>query len=266
MTTGSARSGRARRLSRSALLRSVLLPLAAVASALAVLVATGVVWPGRIFAHGYEVRGADVSSYQGEIDWPTFAGDDLDFAYIKATEGSSYVDEQFTQNWEHARDTGLFVGAYHFVSFESSGRSQAQHVIDTVGGDGALPNAVDIEFYGDYFEDPPSREAVDTILAPLLEELTEHYGVPPVIYTTADAYDLYIAGAYPDSPIWIRSVVLPPDLNDGRGWTFWQYSHRDHRDGYDGEERYVDMNVFTGSRAELAALASVEPTDQTQAR
>lgn len=236
------------------LLGSGVLGTVVLVAVLAMLVSTGVIWPGRIFASGHEVRGVDVSSYQGEIDWPALVGDDLDFAYLKATEGSSYVDERFVENWEHARSTDLLVGAYHFVSFESPGRAQAQHVIDTVPTGGTLPIAVDVEFYGDYFEDPPSRAQVDAILVPLLDELTAHYGIAPVIYTTADAYELYIDGSYPDSPIWIRSVVLPPDLGDERPWAFWQYSHRDRREGYDGQERYIDMNVFAGSRAELAML------------
>lgn len=221
---------------------------------IALLVATGIVWPGRLFAVGHEVRGVDVSSYQGDIDWPALVGGDLDFAYIKATEGSSHVDRRFTENWEGARDSGVLFGAYHFLSFESSGEEQARHIIETVPADGTLPLAVDVEYYGEYFAEPPSREAVASILDPLIDELTVHYGRPPVIYTTRAAYDRYIADAYPDCPIWIRSVVVPPRLSDDREWTFWQYSHRDRRAGYDGEERYIDMNVFRGSRSQLADL------------
>ncbi|MGP9694915.1 hypothetical protein ACT3TZ_09905 [Brachybacterium sp. AOP25-B2-12] len=43
------------------------------------LVSSGILWPGRIFAAGYALRGVDVSSYQGRIDWPTPAGDDVTF-------------------------------------------------------------------------------------------------------------------------------------------------------------------------------------------
>lgn len=248
-----ARAGRPGRGTRRFLLPGLLGLLVAV-GVIALLVATGVIWPGQVFAAGHDVRGVDVSSYQGEIDWPVLAGDDLDFAYIKATEGSSYVDERFSANWDGALETDLLVGAYHFMSFESPGPSQAQHVIETVPSGATLPVAVDVEFYDEYFQDPPTREQVDAILVPLLEQLTAHYGVPPVIYTTREAYTRYISGAYPEHPIWIRSVVLPPRLDDGRDWSLWQYSHRDRRDGYGGEERYIDMNVFVGSREELAAL------------
>ncbi|GAA1737982.1 GH25 family lysozyme [Microbacterium paludicola] len=222
---------------------------------LAVLVWSGILWPGRMFAAGYETRGVDVSSYQGEIDWQVLASEGIDFAYIKSTEGSSYVDERFEANWAGANETELLVGAYHFMSFESAGQSQAEHVIDTVPRGADLAIAVDVEFYGDFFADPPSRADVDAILRPLLERLQAHYGSPPVIYATPEAYDRYIAGAYPDNPIWIRSVVLPPTLEDERDWTIWQYSHRDRLAGYEGDEAYIDMNVFRGSTAELAALA-----------
>ena len=41
------------------------------------------------------VRGVDVSHYQGEIDWPVLASQDIQFAFIKATEGSAYQDVYF---------------------------------------------------------------------------------------------------------------------------------------------------------------------------
>ena len=37
----------------------------------------------------YPVRGVDVSFYQGEIDWGVLSAQNLDFAFIKATEGCS---------------------------------------------------------------------------------------------------------------------------------------------------------------------------------
>ena len=43
----------------------------------------------------YPVRGVDVSAYQGEIDWTILANQNIDFAFIKATEGSSFVDKRF---------------------------------------------------------------------------------------------------------------------------------------------------------------------------
>ena len=76
-------------------------------------------------AETYPVQGIDVSTYQGTIDWPVLASNDLTFAFIKATEGSSLQDEKFKYNWENAGKTHLKVGAYHFFSYETSGATQA---------------------------------------------------------------------------------------------------------------------------------------------
>ena len=52
----------------------------------------------------YPIHGVDVSHYQGDIDWNMLADQDIQFAYIKATEGSSHVDENFVINYKKARD------------------------------------------------------------------------------------------------------------------------------------------------------------------
>ncbi len=51
------------------------------------------------FASTYELQGIDVSHYQGTIDWKQIQEQDIAFALIKATEGSSYVDACFYDNW-----------------------------------------------------------------------------------------------------------------------------------------------------------------------
>jgi lysozyme len=224
----------------------------AVVAVLGVLVANGVVWPNRIPAARYDVRGVDVAHYQGEIDWDVLAAQDLDFAWIKATEGASHTDPRFAANWAAATRTDLLVGAYHFMSFESPGAEQAAQLAAEVPA--TLPPVIDLEFYGAFYEDHPSPETVRAILDPLVAGIEEHYGAAPIVYATQEAYDLYLAGRYPDLPVWIRSVAWTPRLSDGRDWTIWQYSNRDRLPGYDGVEPYIDMNVFAGTRAELEAL------------
>lgn len=65
-----------------------------------------------------------------------------------------------------------------------------------------------------------------------------------------------LAAAYEDYDIWIRDVASQPSLSDGREWTFWQYTNRERLEGYQGEERFIDMNVFRGSEEDFAAYAS----------
>ena len=99
---------------------------------LAALVWNGVILLNYPSVEKYPVRGVDVSAYQGEIDWDTLALQGISFAYIKATEGSSFVDKCFDYNYAQAKKTGLRVGAYHFFSFDSGGDTQAENFIATV--------------------------------------------------------------------------------------------------------------------------------------
>lgn len=200
----------------------------------------------------YPVRGVDVSAYQGEIDWDLLASQSIQFAYIKATEGSGFQDRNFDVNFTNAAQTDLRIGAYHFFSFDSSGLTQANNFIATVPKlEGMLPPVVDIEFYGDKEKNPPEREETQAILEPLLTQLEDHYGMKPVLYATKNSYDLYLRSDYEDYDIWIRDVFSFPKLSDGRSWTFWQYTNRETLKGYQGEEKYIDMNVFSGTEEEF---------------
>lgn len=218
-------------------------------------VLAGLVWAGMVHANNpsrerYPIRGVDVSRYQGVIDWPVLAGQGIDFAFVKATEGSGFVDQRFIDNLAGATDAGLRAGAYHFFSFESPGTTQADNVIRTVPAlPDLLPVVVDVEFYGDFWWNPPEAGDVRRELGDLLARLAAHYGKPPIIYATPEAYDRYIAGEFSDNDIWIRDVWREPALPDGRAWTFWQFSDRHRLDGYTGEEEFIDVNVFAGDPA-----------------
>jgi lysozyme len=214
------------------------------------LVYTGAVRFNHPSERDYPVRGVDVSEYQGVIDWAEIAAQGIDFAYIKATEGSGSVDPFFARNLPDARAAGLRAGAYHFFSFDSPGLTQAENFIAVVPVlDGLLPPAVDLELYGAYLSDPPPADDVWPELQRTLDALEAAYGKKPVLYATGRSYDLYLSGREVPYDIWIRSVYFSPRAE---GWTFWQYSDRSKLDGYAGEERYVDLNVFHGTAAEFA--------------
>lgn len=196
----------------------------------------------------YPVRGVDVSRYQGEIDWKVLSSQDISFAFIKATEGSSHVDPCFAFNYEQAQNTDLRIGAYHFFSFESPGESQADNFIARVEEtEDMLPPVIDLELYGAYEKSPPDKDSVCQELRSMMVKLESHYEMKPILYVTEKTYSLYIADTFSDYDIWIRNVMTAPSLSDGREWTFWQYTNRKRLEGYEGEEKYIDMNVFYGT-------------------
>lgn len=233
------------------LLTSVIAVLATVL--LAILFYNGVFHLNNPSLNEYPVRGIDVSSYQGEINWRILASQGISFAFIKATEGSSHTDRNFLVNYEQACETLLRVGAYHFFSYDSPGETQANNFIGVVyPSENMLPPVVDVEFYGDKEANLPDIAATQMELEVLLGMLEEHYGLKPVIYATEKSYSLYIAGEFEEYDIWIRNVFTQPSLSDSREWTFWQYSAREQLHGYSGDERFIDMNVFNGTEVEFS--------------
>ena len=203
--------------------------------------------------HPKGVVGADISSYQGDADWDKLSRN-MDFVFVKATEGSSFIDEKFIYNFTGARNAGLYAGAYHFFSFDSSGSSQAENFIaaleETGLTDGMLPPVIDVEPYGEYLKHPKSADEVIPELKDMIYSLEEKYGVKPVIYCTGSSYRLYKAG-FEGCLLWERNVYFRPLHND---WTFWQYTDTEELDGYNGDEKYIDMNFFNGSIKELDKL------------
>lgn len=176
----------------------------------------------------YPVVGVDVSAYQGEIDWEVLSKQKIDFAYIKATEGSSHVDACFSHNWENASGTNLRIGAYHFFSFESAGETQAKNYIDTVSPvDHMLPPVIDVEYYGRFgSSDNISVPDVISELRSLVDELTGEYGMKPVIYVSEETFNSIVNGSFDDCDIWYRSVYAKVPQNVE--WKFWQFSNRHH--------------------------------------
>mgnify|MGYP002511463028 CR=1 FL=1 len=205
-------------------------------------------------ADRYPVRGVDVSHYQGDIDWQILSRQNIKFAYIKATEGSSHVDRQFVLNCEKALETDLKVGAYHFFSFDSPGTAQAEHFLETVKPyKNLMAPVVDVEFYGDKKENPPDSKQVEAELKDYLEKVEQTCGQKPVIYATQEAWELYIQGRFDSYPLWIRDIWNEPKLKTANGqeeeyqWIFWQYTNRGRLKGFSGEEDFVDLNVFYGT-------------------
>ena len=238
----------------------ITLILLVVSAASAALLYLGVIHINHPELKGYAVKGIDVSSFQGDIDWEMLSSQDIDFAYIKATEGSSTVDRCFSYNWTNASQTGLRIGAYHFFSFESAGTSQAELFCSTVEPvDNMLPPVIDVEYYGRFHSvSDIDAEAVKTELRSMVDLLTEHYGMKPVIYVSKETYATIIGDDFKDCDLWYRSVYwsVPAGVN----WTFWQYSNRHRLAGYNGSETYIDMNVFYGNKNEFSEYFGAEIT------
>ena len=218
------------------------------------LMVNGYIIPTKIEAEKFEVKGIDVSEYQGEVDWDKIKEQNIDFAFIKATEGSKGKDDSFDKNYEKLKNMDMLLGLYHFFSFESLGEEQADNYIKVVGNikndESLILPIIDIEYYSYYKKAKPDKEWVTKELQKMLDKLEKTYRVKPIIYTTMEFYQEYIEGEFLEYDIWIRNILTKPDL-ENREWKFWQYTGRGKLEGYNGEEKYIDLNVFNGSKEDF---------------
>ena len=190
--------------------------------------------------------GVDISSYQADVDMEKLKEQGIAFVFIKATEGSSHRDKRFAENWENAAKAGLPAGAYHFFSYDSAGRTQAENYIGAVGDDlsGRLLPAVVVDYYGDKEENPPEKEDVVRELTVFLDALETKYGVKPILYTRPDIYRKYLEESFPDCKLWISSLYTPLRWNHRGDWYIWHYLNRGVLEGYSGGEKYIDLDVL----------------------
>lgn len=195
----------------------------------------------------FEVKGIDVSHYQGEIDWAAVAHDGIAFAFIKATEGTTVVDERFATNWAGAGKADVARGAYHFFRPTLSGADQARHFLSHVTyRPGDMPPVLDLEVTDDATAAVIRREALAWCKA-----VEDAWGVKPIVYTLPHYADSYLDGALSPYRLWVVDLGLrlwPADSKGWQRWTFWQHSHHGSVAGIEGD---VDLDVFNGSEADF---------------
>lgn len=205
------------------------------------------------YPKGYEIHGVDISHYQGEIDWDKLRdamieGYPLRFIMIKATEGSTKLDDKFVDNFYQARENGYIRGAYHFWSNKSSARSQAYHFLDKVHlQEGDLPPVLDVEH-------KPADKSVEQFQQDILTWLhivEDRYHVKPILYTYYKFKEQYLSTpVFEDYPYWIAHYYVDKIEYKGE-WKFWQHTDAGRLPGIKG---YVDFNIYNGSFYDLKKL------------
>lgn len=222
--------------------------------ALTALVAAFIVWQHRIGRGSdivatrvdktrYPVTGIDISAHNGIVNFEKLAADSIDFVIIKATEGATFKDRNFTDNYRRAGKAGLKVGAYHFFRFDTPGHMQALNLLHSIRGRKLdLPLAIDVEEWTN-----PDDEPVEAVLGRLWEMtdyLTSH-GYPLMIYTNKKGLAKYFGDGTRQVPLWLCTFSEP---DPSCRWAIWQHTHRGRVNGIDG---HVDINTFNGTRTEF---------------
>jgi GH25 family lysozyme M1 (1,4-beta-N-acetylmuramidase) len=209
--------------------------------------------------------GPDVSSWQhpngAAVDWNRVKAAGQSYAFVKATEGTTYTNPYFSGDWAGIRSAGLLRSAYHYArpsAAAGSAAAQARVFAATIGTQtlaGTLPPVLDLEETGSLA--PAALIDWTSTFLTTLQGLT---GRTPMIYTYPYFWTQSMANtsAFTSYPLWMASYgTSAPPTYAWPTWTFWQYSATSSLDGIP-TRNVLDMNRFNGTPAQLAALALID--------
>lgn len=181
--------------------------------------------------------GVDISHWQGVNALANIlkkADRKIEFALIKASEGTSYVDSRLAANVADAKRLGLHIGVYHYARPEyNSAIAEATHFLDVLNRNGVVIGedvlVLDYEGVAHQYGEKWAREWLDQVY--------RETGVKPMIYLSAAYLSKYKSVAEGDYGLWVAKWGAEP--TDVRPWAFkaiWQYNNVD-----------FDKDVFYGT-------------------
>ena len=197
----------------------------------------------------------DVSHHNGAIDWPAVAGAGIALAFIKATQGTAFIDPAFERNRNAAVTAGILVVPYHFIDTADPDR-QAGHFLSVTGLEEGQPAMLDWE----------SAAPASTLVAigSAVTLRTKRY--PVAYYGFAQ-----LAQPVPELSLWPLMLPaypspaaggsyaglvthpprLPPGRDPARPYDFHQYTDAGRIAGI---ATPVDRSIWVGTKVELQSF------------
>tara|TARA_R110002110_G_scaffold138532_1_gene324623 strand:+ start:1291 stop:2115 length:825 start_codon:yes stop_codon:yes gene_type:complete len=198
--------------------------------------------------------GVDVSTWNGDIEWDNVVKSGVKFAYVKLTEGRTYISRRKAQ-LKAARCTGLAVGGYHFGrpdtdSGENDAIAEAHHFLEVYEpGPNDMRPVLDMEKgmkTDDSYNAAWASKYCDTV--------EQELGVRPLVYTARWYIQSYFERAEPSllnalgkEDLWWAeySDEQHKPLMPWREWKLWQFTNRGDISGISGS---VDLNWCAGGQ------------------
>lgn len=192
-----------------------------------------------------EIKGIDVSAYQGSIDYSKVAHSGIQYVILRITEKGNKTDPTFDPNYKGFTSAGFSVGVYKFsyaLSVEEA-KEEAHTVLQVLQKRKLdLPVFYDMEWSN---QRTLSKSTLTRIIQTFRQPIVDagyKFGIycnsdwyKNVLDVSALPYDYWIA-AYPASDTGIIVERLRPDFGIG-----WQYSSKGRVPGISGN---VDRSVF----------------------
>lgn len=187
-------------------------------------------------------EGIDVSGWQGNINYAEVKQSGIEIVYMKASEGKSFIDPYFNQNYENAKANGLKVGFYHYLIARSNEEAieEARFFVSVISRkEPDCRLAMDFESFGNL-----SVEEINQIGITFMREVQNLSGKEVIIYSnTNDARNIF-SGELTNYPLWVAQYEVSEPTPNGKWstWAGWQYTSTGEVAGISG---HVDRNKFT---------------------
>lgn len=192
-----------------------------------------------------EIKGIDVSAWQGRIDWKTVADYGMGFAILRITEAGNVIDSTFEDNYAGCVRYRIPVGVYKYsyaLTAEES-RREAEKVIEVLQGrEIRFPVFLDLEWNSQRALGAAGVEKIAEAFEQVITKAGYKFGIycnvdwyQTMISVKLKKYDFWIA-RYPANDNGTLQERLRPDFGVG-----WQYSSKAVIPGISG---YVDRDVF----------------------
>jgi hypothetical protein len=158
------------------------------------------------------IYGQDWASYQSST--PSTKG--IDFAFIKATEGTGYVNPRMVSQASHARRAGLVVGFYHFLR-PGDMKGQARYFVEKAASLEGDPLWAD-------WEDPGvSCHDKDTFIREVIRLRGDTHRVG--LYCNTNYWTTRDSSSYCGDALWIATYNgRPGHPGIQHEWLFHQYT------------------------------------------
>lgn len=187
-------------------------------------------------------QGIDVSGWQGNINYAEVKNSGIEIVYMKSSEGTSFVDPYFNQNYTNAKANRLKVGFYHYLIARSNEEAieEARFFVSVISGkEPDCRLAMDFESFGNL-----SVEEINQIGITFVRTVENLSGKEVIIYSnTNDARNVF-SGELTNYPLWVAQYEVEQPTPNGKWstWAGWQYTDAGEVAGIRG---HVDRNKFT---------------------
>jgi len=178
---------------------------------------------------------ADISNINGNVNLNLLFNLDYIGIIAKASEGTTYVDRYYKQNYNNAKKAGKLCGAYFFARFKDLAKAKTE--IDTFLRTIAetSPDFVVLDA-----EQDCSGDMTDICLY-VLNAINKI--APAVIYCNPTWIKDHLNANITKYPLWIAHYgVSTPTITPWNKYAMWQYTEKGQISGIDS---YVDLNYIT---------------------